>query len=246
MNPAGTPVLGSKLPEARLMAAAYGLLDQGLTPALPKDFPSFAGFQLTDYLTISDKIAWWSEKSLMGLSYTSVTEDMFVILGTHTFDQWLKDFTAIPRSWVTLDGFSCNVETGFGTVYGEISLANMQCSLRSYVRGLNESKRRLRIVAHSLGAAVGGLVAADHVNPHLSLFAMPLFSDIKLSRYIAAKADPDSLVAHNVRDIVPAAPPFPLYQSVLPEAWFNSDVLGIGGTDEERHTMSTYVKACAS
>lgn len=245
MDTHATSTLALRLPEAQLMAATYGLLGAGLTPPLGSEFPLLPGFQLTDYLTISDKIAWWSEKSLMGLSLTSVDEDAFVILGTHTAAEWLKDFMAVPRSWETLDGFKCNVESGFADVYNEVTLANMQCTLRQYVGGLNQTKRRCRIIGHSLGAAVGGLVAGDHVNPYFTLFAMPLFSDIALSRHIFGKAAAPSIVPRNVRDVVPIAPPFPLYQSVLTEAWFNSDLLGIGGTDEERHTISTYVKACS-
>ena len=227
------------------MAATYGLLGAGLTPPLPPGFPHLPGFEFFSYLTVTDKLWFWKEVSLMGLAATSPDEDLLVILGTHNFLEWAKDAMAIPRAWETLDGYKCNVEGGFADVYGEITLQNSGMSLRSYVGALNEQKKPLRIIGHSLGAAVGGLVAGDAWKPNFTLFAMPLFGDINLSRHVFRKADPSSVCPRNVRDIVPIAPPFPLYQSILTEAWFNSDLLGIGGTDEDRHNMAgCYLKAC--
>jgi Lipase (class 3) len=256
VDAAGQSTLGLRLPEAQLMAASYGLLGQGLTPALPDGFPHLPGFQFFSHLTVSDKILLgnvqlWKETSYIGLAATSDDEDLLVIVGTHNALEWIEDAVAVPRGWVTLDDYSCNVESGFAQVLGEITLQNSGMSLRSYVNVLNQKKRKLRILGHSLGAAVGGLVAGDAFFPHYTLFAMPLFSDIGLSKHIFGKADPASMVIRNVRDVVPIAPPFPLYQSVLTEAWFNSDLLGLGGSDAERHGMGLsvaqpgcYLKAC--
>ena len=73
---------------------------------------------------------------------------------------------------------------------------------------------------------------------------MPKASDIILSKHVLNKAE-NPIVARNVQDMVPMAPPLPLYQSVLPEAWFNSDVMGLIGSDAARHNMADcYLAAC--
>lgn len=222
------------------MAAAYELLAiGGLQPPLPSTFPRMEGYEFFSYLTAANHILFFKEeKTLMGLAATSPDEDLLVILGTHTALQWWLDMQARPRQWTTVDGVSCMVESGFSEVYEGITLTNTDTPLRDYVARQRKQQKPLRIIAHSLGASVGKLVAGDAFKPRLRLMAMPKASDVVLSHHIASKMTDDSVVLRNVQDDVPMTPPFPLYGSVLPEAWFNSDVLGVLGDPSSRHNMA--------
>jgi hypothetical protein len=227
------------VPEARLQSANYGLLAQAtLSPTLPADFPRWEGYDIFSFLTASNHFLFFpEEKTFMGFAATSPTEDLLAILGTHTGLQWWLDLQAKPRPWTTVDGVSCQVESGFSDVYEGITMTNTGIPLRDYVARQGKQRKPLRLIGHSLGAAVAGLVAGDAYLPRLRNFAMPKFSDLVLSKHVAAKTTPDSVVSRNVQDVVPMAPPFDLYGSVLPEAWFNSDVFGIAGSDAARHNM---------
>ena len=238
--------LRDTLPDATLMAATYGLLGNGLTPSLPADFPRPPGVSFFSCLTADNHLLFFPyEKTFMGLAGTSDEEDLLVILGTHTGLQWWLDMQARARMWTSVDGCSCQVEDGFATVYEGITLTNSGMPLRDFVAKQGAKRKPLRIIGHSLGAAVAGLVAGDAYLPVLRPFAMPKFSDILLSKHVADKMDPESVVVRNVQDIVPMAPPLPPYQSVLPELWFNSDMMGIGAGDAARHSMQDcYLTAC--
>jgi hypothetical protein len=234
-----------------LMSATYDLLTQNsLTPTIPDDFPWLPGFVFKNWLNISDRLAFWNiqlwkEVSFMGLLAESPQEYLLVILGTHNGIEWAEDAEAIPRAWKTADGLSCNVETGFLAVYQETSMAGSNTPLPVWMQAQCGGQKPIRIIGHSLGASAGAIACADAFQPLFTLFAMPLWSDIAASRHVLAKARPGSLVIRNVRDLVPAAPPFPLYQSVLPEEWFNSDANGVSGDEGDRHRMPTaYLPAC--
>jgi hypothetical protein len=181
----------------------------------------------------------------MGIVAETPEEAVIVYVGTHTNLQWIKDIQARPRSWTTRDGVSGQVEHGFSDVYEATTLNKSAITLRQYIGQLNQKKKPLHVIGHSLGAAAGGIAAADSFSPRFSLFAMPKWGDVGLSRHLNSKARPGSSVIRNVQDVVPMAPPFPVYQSVLPELWFNSDMLGISGGDAARHSMQDcYLAAC--
>ena len=227
------------LPDARMLAATYALLDQGkLEPELPSDFPRLPGLEFFAHLTAANHLLFFKEeKTFMGLAGATPEEDVLAILGTHTGLQWWLDAQFASRPWTTVDGATGIVEHGFSEVYEGITLTNSGMPLRDFVAKQGRNRRPLRIICHSLGAAVGGIAAGDAYKPRLRMFAMPKFSDLGISRHVASKATDDSVVSRNVQDVVPISPPFPIYQSVLPEAYFNSDVFGIPGTDAARHNM---------
>ena len=229
--------------EAQLEAAVYGLLGQGLTPTLPPDFPRWAGFEFFDYLTVKDRFLWWEDTTFTGLLATSAAADLLVGPGTHTSLQWVKDAQYVPKPWTTLDGCTGVAETGFSDVYLATTLVNAGIGLRDYVARLNAKGKPLIILGHSLLAAMGALIAADCLQPRATLFAMPKWGDIGLSAHLLMKGQ--TRVIRNVQDVVPMAPPFEIYQSVLPEAWFNSDTMGVAGDAESRHSMANcYLPAC--
>ena len=228
------------------MSAAYGLLSQNsLTPSLPGDFPRLPGYTFFASLTASNHFLFFpTEKTFMGLVSTSPDGDCLDIIGTHTTLQWWLDLQAKARAWTSVDGCSCQVEDGFAEVYEGITLTNSGMPLRDYIAKQGKQRKPLIIRGHSLGAAVGLLAAGDAFLPVPRLFAMPKASDIILSKHVLNKAE-NPIVARNVQDMVPMAPPLPLYQSVLPEAWFNSDVMGLIGSDAARHNMADcYLAAC--
>ena len=165
--------------------------------------------------------------------------------GTHTTLQWVKDAQYIPRPWTTLDGCTGVVETGFSDVYLATTLVNAGIGLRDYVARLNAARKPLIVIGHSLLAAMGAIVAADCLLPRATLFAMPKWGDIGLSAHLLMKGS--TRVVRNVQDVVPMAPPFKIYQSVgaARSLWFNSDMMGVAGDAESRHSMANcYLPAC--
>ena len=239
--------LSDYLRDAQLESATYALLGQGsLVPTLPPGFPRWEGYEIFSFLTASNHFLFFKEeKTFMGLAATSAEEDLLAIIGTHTLLQWWLDAQAAPKPWTTVDGVSGVVESGFAEVYEGITMTNSGAPLRDFVARQRRRQKPLRVITHSLGAAVGGLVAADAWQPLLRFFAMPKFSDIGISRHVASKMAPGSIVVRNVQDDVAMAPPFNTYQSVLPEAWFNSDALGVGPSAGDKHDMaSSYQLAC--
>jgi hypothetical protein len=243
--------LSDFLPEARCLSSAYDLLAaNSLAPAVPADFPWPPGFGFRYWLNAVDDFLFFKERTFMGLFGSSADEDLVLIVGTHTFLQWVKDAEGDPRSWTTSDGVSGNVEHGFSDVYGGISVVGASgpvITLRQFLEAQQKTSRPVTIVGHSLGAAVGGIAAADASFPRFVLFAMPKWGDLGLTKALRAKARTNSIVVRNSQDYVPMQPPLPIYQSWLPEITFNSDELGVGGSAEERHSMNgCYLRACST
>jgi hypothetical protein len=250
MDPATKASLVARLPEARLMTAAYDLCageGNNLTPAVPADFPWPAGFEFRCHLNVSDQVLlFFKETSYMGLLAESVDEFLLVPIGTHNWEEWFEDMEANPRGWTSNDGCACSVETGFLRVYQETSLtAPFNMPLTAWMSLQASSGKPLRIVCHSLSAAFGRLVAADAFQPHLTAFAAPKGGDIVLERHLQTKLRPGSVEIRNVQDAIPQAPPFPLYRSLLPGIFFNSDEYLNSGDLGDRHRMPTcYLPAC--
>ena len=180
----------------------------------------------------------------MGLAATSPDADLLDIIGTHTNLQWWLDAQFKARNWTSVDGCSCQVEDGFATVYEGITLTNSGMPLRDFVAKQGKRQKPLIIRGHSLGAAVGLIAAGDAYLPVPHLFAMPKASDLLLSKHLMSKAQ-DPIVARNVQDLVAINPPFPPFGSILPEAWFNSDLMAVPPQVAARHNMQDcYLAAC--
>jgi len=231
------------------MAATYDLLPQNsLTPDIPPDFPWPDGFSFVSHLNVTDKVLFFKETSFAGLIGRSDVEDLVIILGTHNPLEWIEDFEGNPESYTTADGCACQVEHGFHQFYQEITVRMpTPIALTAWMAIQSRGTRPAIIIGHSLGAACGGIVSADAYAPRYVLFAMPKWGDIVGSKHLRDKGRAGSGVPRNVQDVVPMAPPLAIFQSVLPESWFNSDMMGIPGGDSARHSMQDcYLAACAA
>ena len=179
-----------------------------------------------------------------------------VIRGTDGAEEWFDDFVFVSHQ---SQRFAGRVETGFEDIYASLqlwTLSDPTAAPRSLADGLQflaGTDKSVRIVAHSLGSALGTLLAYEVGNrlgnfppalgaaPRTSalLFAAPKVGDHDFVNGFAA-AMSDYLVVNYEHDLVPRVPPFDITSMDIYRSLPNVMII----TDESAKATVGDDKAC--